>query len=330
MDDLPQPLVRPVQSGDWAAVDAAFAHSFLACRPPKVWDWRYQRSLPGAAFYRAWLAQGPDGRVLGFFGGTLHRCITHGRDGLALIGRDIFTLPHGVTGLGPRGSALIRAETAFHEACAAEAIYCAGFGLESRARISGVRRVTTTLTSGGWWTRRLAPPAGFVGSSCRAELTDFASPQWDRFWERRKERIAIGLVRDREFLSWRFDDRQGQGYWRFVLRNFTTDVPLGYLCLVAHTHDTAVIVDAALPMEVQYGRDAMRQVEQWLHGRGVRKILTFSSPGCPEFPLWPTLGFEPCAAPMATVPLYKCYRPDIESAAFDGGYAMTLADSDLF
>jgi hypothetical protein len=327
--DLPTE-VRAASDADWPAIEAGYAHSFLDCRPPRVWHWRYGRHLSGPAQWRGSIVVDKEGAALGFVGGSLHRGWVLGREQPFVIGRDNFRHPSASAGLGARQSAFARAEIDFHEICSAEACLSVGFGLDRRSRLGALLGTTLPYESGHWWSAEFGTPIENTAASIRAIPTDFRGPEWDHFWRVRRRRIRMGLVRDSTFLSWRFDERQGRNYWRFAIYSWCSDTPAGYVVLTSAPSGQAVLVDAALPEDIAGARAAFGQIESWLAARGITRLLAFSGPGCPEHKLWPGLGLRPCESPLAARALYRMYSPREGNLDFNRDYAFTLADSDLY
>lgn len=327
MTDAVPMTPRPLTDSDWPAVEAAFAHSFRDCRLPAVWAWRYLRA---SGNWLGWVVPAPDGGIAAFVGGSLHRGWCYGKEATFILGRDGFTHPAWRGQLSGRRGLFARTEREFLAACAAHGPLCLGFILDRRLKLGELLGINRPYRSGHWYRLHLSPGAMAGGCSALVRPADFGAACWDDFWERRKAAVRCSLVRDSEFLNWRFDVRQGREYWRFALTAVDSTVPLGYIVLTDSGAGRAVLVDAAFVCTQQAARDGWQQVVAWLWRRGIREVITFVGAGCPERVLWPMLGFVVCEPPLPTAPAYWLTDETLSPELFERDYALTLADSDLF
>jgi hypothetical protein len=327
--------LRPLTVPDWPAVEASFTHSFTDCRPGSIWDWRFQRQLPTTPEqgYSGMVVTDNGPEVAAFVGASHHRGWLYGQEIPLRRASDHFTHPGWRAQLSGRRGLFLQTEAAYLNDCLASGSLCLGIGLERRVRLGHLGGgLSHPYASGEWWRSRLTPPEQ-PGRSVLLAATDFADTAiWDALWQERRQTQRAGLIRDGAFLRWRFDDRQGRPYWRFALRHWFSPTPLGYLVLTAagpRQPHQAMLVDAVLPTDPQLARDAWAQLGLWLKARGIDEVLTYTAPACPEYPLWPALGFLPSATPLPVAGVFLP-TPQLPAAAFERDYAFTLADSDLF
>jgi hypothetical protein len=328
-DFLPQP--RPMSNADWTSVESAYAHSFSDCRSAAVWDWRFQRRMPMQSGWRGWICPAPDGDdVAAFSGGSMHRGWLAGSDISIVLSRDSFTHPSWRALASGRRGLFARTEDAFHQACKSDATLCLGIGLDRRVRLGALLGISTPYPGGQWYRQELERDPPSAGRSCTVLPTDFHELHWSALWQLRRSRVRMSLVRDTNFLAWRFADQQGRTYWRFGLYGLDSQTPLGYLVLTMAEPNRAILVDAILPESTQQARDGLRQINRWLVSRGVRWVDTFCGTACPEFSTWPTMGFRSINPPLPVMPVYRIYDASISDLRFVQDYAFTLADSDLY
>jgi hypothetical protein len=140
----------------------------------------------------------------------------------------------------------------------------------------------------------------------------------------------MSLVRDSQFLAWRFADQQGKTYWRFGLHGLDSQTPLGYIVLTMAEPNRAILVDAILPNTIEQARDGLVQINRWLFSKGVRSVDTFCGTACPENLVWTAMGLRSIDSPLPVMPVYRIYDSAISDLRFIQDYAFTLADSDLF
>ncbi len=316
---------------DWESVESAYAHSFNDCRTSAVWDWRFQRQQLAQTGWRGWVCPAPGGEgVAAFVGGSLHRGWMDGTDIRIVLARDNFTHPtwrglsSGRRGLFPK------TEEAFHQDCQQEAALCLGLGLDRRVRLGTLLGIAKTYPCGYWYRSTLNREPNPAGHTCMAVPTTFVEPHWNALWYQRRQQVRMSLVRDANFLAWRFADQQGRDYWRFGLHDVTRGTPLGYVVLTSAEPGRAILVDAILPISPQQVRDGLRQINRWLHEHDVSTVDTFCGAGCPENSVWPAMGFLPIEAPLPVLPVYRIYDASISDIRFVRDYAFTLADSDLY
>lgn len=323
--------VRAMQDADWPLVQAGFAHSFWDCHPPSVWNWRYQRHWHSHTRqgWRAWLAQahGQD-RVIAWQAASVHRGWGAGQECTILLPRDNFTHPDWRS--GGRRSPYVQVETAFHQHQMGDAALSLGFGLDRRLKLAFLSGNATPFGSGQWMQATVEPAMRHQGHSVQLGLTQFQEAEWDALWQQRRTQVAWSLVRDQAFLSWRFDARQGKTYHRIALRAATSPVPLGYIVLNHRSPTETVWVDSILPVHPEQLRDTWGLLCAWLHRQGIRRLLTYTTPGCPEYALFQGLGWHTCAPPLPVLPGFRLYQPDLSAQHMMQQYAFTLADSDLF
>lgn len=335
MNTLRSLALRPLVSTDWPAVEAGFTHSFTDCRPPAIWDWRFQRQSPVITLsqgHSGMVVTDEDAEVAAFVGASHHRGWLYGQEIPLRRASDHFTHPRWRAQLSGRRGLFLQTETAYLTECLASGSLCLGIGLARRVRLGHLGGgLSHPYASGEWWRAGLTPPEQ-PGRSVQVRATDFRDSGWDELWQERRQQQRAGLIRDGAFLRWRFDDRQGRPYWRFALHHWLSDTPLGYVILTAAgpaQPQRAMLVDAVLPADLQQGRDAWGQISLWLQRRGVSEVITYAAPANPDYPRWPGLGFQRIAAPLPVAGVFLP-TPQLPAAAFESDYTFTLADSDLF
>lgn len=323
--------IRAMTDADWPLVQAGFAHSFWDAHPPSVWDWRYQRHRHTDA-HPGWcgcLAQDDrHGRVIAWLGAGIHRAWGDGQAQTVLLPSDSFSHPDWRNG-GKR-SPYVQVETAFHRRQMGHAAWSVGFGLDRRMKLAFLSGNALPLNSGQWMHAQVPPAIDHQGAHVQLGLTQFDTAEWDALWQQRRRQVAWSLVRDQAFLSWRFDPRQGKHYQRIAVRTATSPVPLGYIVLLPRSATESVWIDSVLPQRPEQWRDLWGLLCAWLHRQGVRRLLTYVTPACPEYPLFQGLGWQVCPSPLPVLAGFRLYDPRLSSQDMPQQYAFTLADSDLF
>ncbi len=319
---------RAMSHADWPLVQAGFAHSFLKCHTPETWAWKFRTHDERG--WRGWITQEKRTRaVVAFLGGVVHAAQLGDKSVSIILPSDSYSHPDWRS--GGKHAPFILNETAFHTHQSEFAALSLGFGLDRRMQLAfRLQRNSHPFVGGAWM--QFLPTRGLPPRGCSIQLTstDFGESQWNAFWQQRSRRVALSLIRDQAFLSWRFDSRQGHRYHRFAIRSATSLVPLGYVVLKLIDADNAVMVDSAFPTMLQQQRDTWNALTGWLNQRGIKRMITFISRACPELQSLKDFGWADCAAPMPVLPGFVLYAMHLSQDEINHKYAMTLADSDLY
>lgn len=325
---------RQVNSKDWPKIEAAFPHAFKAPRTPECWRWRYQYNdlLVDSSniFFASSVCLGDLDRVLAFAGGSPHKAIYCNNQIEVVIGLDNFSVPKIQKDLSKRNSPFLRVTEEFHKNNINKYSLAIGFASERRSKLGLKLNSEYVFTTSLWFSLSIKSFIKSVGSKCIVTKADFSNSHWNSFWESRSSFIHSSIVRDQNFLNWRFNSKYGNKYWKFAVHKVDSEVPLGYVVLSPRSDDVAVIVDCAFPNDFPIIRDAFQKINNWLYYKGIRRVETFSTPGCPEFNTWSILGFTPFEANFGALPIFRIYNENISKSKFLDLYAMTLADGDLF
>lgn len=183
-----------------------FASIFHTELSEEEWLWKFDRNPDG------WfgIVAEESGEVVGHYAGTGLKVRLDGQESLVYAVGDVATAPR-IRGFGNR---VFREMTgAFYEVIDARGTpFCFGFPGERHLPIS--HRVIGTRTL--FPIREIRVPiASIPPPSEGASVADFVSEEFDAFWERFRERIPEGAVRDRARANWRFHARPAR-YYRMV------------------------------------------------------------------------------------------------------------------
>ncbi len=321
---------RQAKRSDWPHIQEAFARSFSTFRSKQTWDWRYHLGSRNDEQISCAVCLNAVDDIVGFVGGTVHAGVLQGRPIQVVIARDAFSVPNLVSSLGPRSSPFIWAEKCFHQHNAHQHALALGFGTQRRTRLGIRLGLAQPFTNGQWLGVDLLGASTISGVSCRVAPTDFSSALWNSFWVHRSPSIHLGIVRNQPFLHWRYHAAQGRTYWSFAISTFESEVPVGFVVLTTKSAGTAIVVDIACNSGFKVLRDALQQIQRWLFFRGFKRVEMFSSRGCPEFDLWPALGFQSIRFDWPSVPVFNSYDFVVNQSEVNQLYAMNLGDSDLF
>ncbi|MBI4503417.1 MAG: GNAT family N-acetyltransferase [Gemmatimonadetes bacterium] len=132
-------------------------------------------------------------------------------------------------------------------------------GLWSLARFDGVGRI--------WRSLMLRPPRRAAG--VQIEEVRVAGEELDRLWVDASRDLKNSLVRDRDWVRWRYLESPGISYRVLLMRR--GGVPVGYAAVRGCEHDTATIAEV-------FTRPGDRDAFQML----LRSTVTLALDGCAE------------------------------------------------
>ena len=325
---------RQVNFIDWPKIEAAFNHTFKTTRTPECWRWRYQSNHlnhdSSNILCSSSVCLSDSGNVVAFAGGNTHRALFFKNHIEVIIGADNFSVPQLHKNISKGSSSLIRVIDEFHKNNINKYSVAVGFAPQRRSKLGVILSYEHIFKNSSWFSLEIKSVLNSIGSKCIVTRADFSNIHWDIFWERRKSLVQSAILRDQNFLNWRFNSKYGNTYWKFAVNTADSDVPLGYVVVTPRSDEVAVIVDCAFTNDFPIIRDALQKINNWLYYKGIRRVETFSTPGCPEFEVWSILGFNPFEATFGVLPIFRVYNKDISNNDFQDSFAMTLADGDLF
>ena len=226
--------VRLAEESDSAGIRGLFGRTFGRPMSEEEWRWKYPGNPDGWAAAVAEL----DGRVVGHYGGWPLRAIAGGGEVTIVSVGDVATDPS-IRHLGGRRNAFrSMAEALFETLRARGAPFVFGFpnarALAAGARLLGyraefpVRTVSYDLAAAS---RGRGIPSEHAGSS------------YDALWDRVREALPAGLLRDRRRINWRYHARPDRWYRFVTAPGEGGDAGCGVL---SATGEEATVVEAAV------------------------------------------------------------------------------------
>ncbi len=331
---------------DWPVVIAALGQLADVYQTPLAWQWQCPQPgpLPGheavdaATFVHSHcaLAHGEGGELLALVFGQVQRAWVNGEVQAVFVVGLRLCRSRTRLGLPVEGEALLNAcEAHVWRALAGRvalviAWHAVGWpGCSVHVAPTGGDQRLIALP---WQQCAITAMEDPPGGTCVAKPTVFAEPGWDSLWEQRRAALPAALVRDQRALAWRYGGPAAitrKAPWCFGFWSAASRTPLGYVVLQSQVQErgVAVLLDAVFPTQNQMLRDGMRQVADFLVGRGIDRIRTAFSKDAPEARCLPGLGFN--AVPLADQTEVTCWLGPTQPGS-PAHWSLSLADVPVY
>ncbi len=265
------PTIRNIEPGDEPAVIALFDRVFGSTRSVSYWHWKYRYSEQGIP--RSKIAVTETGETVGHAGAVpLSGWATDQPLPIYQI-CDVMVHPNARGGMGTRNLFTQLARTLLEDiGASAESVFAYGFPGERPfllgERVKVYERIETTRQC----TRQ-------VRRDWTLPLLRLAPLPWDdaridRIWARLRIRIRLGVIRDRDYLRWRYAEHPHTSYQLLGVR-FAGQL-LGWLIVVAGT-ERLDVVDLLLPKQLIGA--VLRQLDQYAAALSISEIRCWLPPG---------------------------------------------------
>lgn len=260
--------IRLATEADAEGIRELFARTFGRPMSAEEWRWKYPANPDG------WVAivAEVEGRIAGHYGGWPLRAIVSGEERTIVSVGDVATDP-GVRHLGGRRNIFrSMAEEMFSHLRARGVPFVFGFpnarALEAGARLLGYRAEFPVREL----VLDIAPPFRERGIA-----SDQVGPSYDTLWERAREWVRSGLVRDRRRVNWRYHARPDR-YYRFVTvaGSRGEDRSWGALSVIG---ESALVVDAVVGDPETDPTPLVEALRAEAFGMGARRLVFWESPG---------------------------------------------------
>ncbi|MBI3316641.1 MAG: GNAT family N-acetyltransferase [Candidatus Omnitrophica bacterium] len=327
--------MRSYEAGDEAGVRDLFHRVFGKEKRKEIWEWEFFSAENGPSLLT--VAADDDGHIVGFCGGVSLRFQYQERVLKVYQIVDLMVHPD------CRCRGLLRDLMQYHFKSAPGADYGFMYGFPSpeAARLlkfhqlsEAASEITEWKMKLGWrkglkllWKQNASKGNTFVFTP----LKKFDS-EIDRFWESVKGDYPCGIIRDSQYLNWRYADAPGHPYDLFVARDSQTRSIQGLAVTeaVANSGRWEIILwelfvrpndDACLRFMLD--RLALRC---WLRGK---KALRFFQAPQKKPPIFMSLGFKKKAFEACRfLPLF--YGPSVDRSFIKDRHYYSPGDMDLF
>ena len=290
-----------------------------------LWRWKYFDNPYSQTIL---LCESGEGEILALFGGIPFKGSREGKDVVIVQAMDIMSHPDF------RGKGLFArtAQTFFETFCKnnpAEILYGfpGKFHFELGKRVLGY----APLESGVSY---LKGETGVLASKKRTSLlsikkVETPGDQFDTLWEKCSADYPYAVVRQSEFLRWRFCRHPEKKYEIFCLKGILSKEIEGYAVL-SLKEDAATLVDVLLPESEKTIAVFFYKMGLMLRSRGVRQIQTWLPGSHFLKKAAMAAGFEEQDEPLGIFSTIKTFDHSPDTAWINNNLFYTMADSDLF
>lgn len=289
------------------------------------WRWKYERNPLGT---HSLVATNGAGRIVGHVGGLPQRTWCRGETRTSVQAVDHMVDPEARRGLA-RISLFARLKRSWVEAYCGRHRAFFGYGFPSAedfrigerfVRYAHVRPVWVLVTRD---LDRFPAPAGAVTAATSRTLPDGIGPLWARV----REELVLAVVRDRDYLAWRYLEHPDVRY------EFVAALRGGQLAGLAVVRrggladDVLLIADWLAPQADRDVRFALL-CEVSAHARrlGLGAVACWFPAGISEFDGFQRLGFRVRYTPI--VMAGRIWDPAVEMEEVRRSFYMTLGDID--
>ena len=290
-----------------------------------LWRWKYfDNPYPQTIL----LCESDNEEILALFGGIPFKASREGQDVVIMQAMDIMSHPDF------RGQGLFaRTAQAFFEFfCKKDSVEIL-YGFPGKFHFElGKRVLGYAPLEGG--VSYLKGETGVLASKKKASLLNIKGienpgEQFDRLWEKCCIDYPYAVVRQSEFLRWRFCRHPEKKYEIFCLKGMFSDEIQGYAVLYLK-EDTATLVDMLFPKSEKEIAVFFSKMGQMLRTRGVLQLETWL-PGN-HFLKHAAIaaGFEDQDEPLGIFSTIKTFDHSPDADWINNNLYYTMADSDLF
>ena len=256
---------RPYQEGDEDAIRALFSEVFGREMSPQEWRWKYPERGAGKVYAVVGVAE--DGTLAGHYGGTPFDMVYHGKIIRGMLLGDVMIRPR------YRGIRTFRRLThAMEEFMYREGLLMVyGFPNEQTLMLPSEKlglydRVEDVFD---FW-----KDAVLLSSSDRLKYKlfpmDFGDAATDLLWRRIENEMGLAIVRNREFLQWRYERHPFYRYELWGMRRRWERSLLGAAVIRREPPDTLLIIDVLCPR--RYLGALLSKTENMAAASGAKKV----------------------------------------------------------
>lgn len=199
------PTIRSYQPGDEAGIVSLFATVFQHELPLTVWQWKYLRDGESPPVYVA----AEEGQIVCHYGALCQRLSWEGKVVLGWDIVDVMCHPrHQGRGLFRRA-----AQAFIAQLCERQGALIYGFPGERHRRL-GERLIGYEPVAAVYKVQKMLAPTS-VPFPAGVVVLRTIPYEWDQHWHLLERRFGFVARRDRQMLSWRYEERPGKRY-RFL------------------------------------------------------------------------------------------------------------------
>jgi hypothetical protein len=314
-----EPLtVRFYEKGDEVGITRLFQEIFGREMTLGEWSWKYRESYPQKIYSSVAIDKGRG--IVGHYGALRLPLIYHGnvKGGLAIC--DVMIHPKF------RGIKVLRKLSSLAPAEAVKDGIIIGYGFPNKRNLLspalslGIYEMVEDVMEGTKEVRFHNDPLRYGFKLFPLEYSD---ARIDRLWESCKGDLALAVVRDRRYLTWRYKDHPLFHYELWGLRRRMGRKLLG-LAILRKEEERVLLIDF-LCSKGMLG-PLLKKLENYTYTTG-GKTLTLWFPPFMERP-FSALGFS-TGTTYTSVPR-TTHENTLTKAEIEGNFFYTMGDTDLF
>ena len=317
--------IRKFQENDEEKILKLWRLTFHQEMNQALWKWKYfDNPYPQALL----LCESDKGEILALFGGIPFKGSREEKDVVIIQAMDIMSHPD----FRGKGFFARTAQAFFEIFCEktfAEILYGfpGKFHFELGKRVLGYAPLESGVAYLKAETSALASKKS--PSLLSIKRTENPGEQFDRLWEKCRRDYPYAVVRQSEFLRWRFLRHPEKKYEIFCLKGMFSEEVEGYAVLYLK-EDAAILVDMLFPKSPKKIAAFFSKMGHVLRSRGIKQLETWL-PGN-HFLKHATIaaGFEEQDEPLGIFSTIKTFDHSPDTDWINNNLFYTMADSDLF
>lgn len=335
--------VRPYQPGDERGLVQLFKRVFGVERTLNRWCWQFRDNPVGEQFIR--VAVTDSGHLVGHYGGVPVWANWAGERLVLTQVVDVMADPVVRGGLSRRRGIFSRMLASYIEECLGPGRAALGFGFPPIGNLRLGRQLGYRKLHGVQsLVKQIVEPLSFSLSVSIAamgwvveEVVDLRPV--DRLWLRCQPELPVAIIRDAQYLTWRYSQHPEIQYHVIVVRRRLSGEWVGLavlrlgvgkeLAFLGQDDTSACIVDWLAPTDERLAAWLLlAKCEAIGREHGMRRLHAWFRPGSVHWNFLTARGFQPESTPM-----YLTARPGIEGLSLEWAkehWYYTMGDSDLY
>lgn len=336
--------VRPYQPGDEIGLVQLFKRVFGVERTLDRWYWQFRDNPVGDQYIR--VAVTDSGDLVGHYGGVPVLANWAGERLVLTQVVDVMADPAIRGGLSQRSGIFGRLLASYIQECLGPGRSALGFGFPPignlrLGRLLGYRDLhrVQALTKCIDVSRTFSLPLFIATPGWVVEEVATLHAEADRLWLRCQPELPVAIIRDSQYLEWRYRQHPEVRYRVIAVRRRLSMgwagmavMRLGMgkeLAFLGHDDTSACIVDWLVPAsETRAAALLLAGCEAIGRENGMRRLSAWFRPDSVQWNFFSARGFQPELTPM-----YLTARPGIEGLSLEWAkdrWYYTMGDSDLY
>ncbi|MDZ7833052.1 MAG: GNAT family N-acetyltransferase [Desulfobacterales bacterium] len=318
-------IIRPYQEVDQPGVLALWREVFGQEMPASLWHWKYTANPYGR---RIMLCVQDTGEIVAYFGGIPYSANCNGRRVEIVQLMDIMSHPQ-----YRGGGFFVQTAQAFTENCMGIEKYAFCYGLPGKQHFDIGEKYLQyrRLPEGMAYVTASTDDAEFFSTCKQASALTYSQIDgaFDRLWEKCRPYYPMAVVRNQQFVKWRFCENCLKDYEIWGYYNTPQTVMEGY-AVICNEGDRAVIVDWLSMPKPETVKSFLSCLKQAYKTKGVKHMVTWLPAHHALADIFLGAGFTNEPEPFGFIPAACCFAPEISPDWVLNNLYYTMADGDLF